>query len=51
MSELLIMTTTAQVTAGFHSILNSLTEKEKSVIMRRIGFNGNKETLQEIGNA
>ena len=49
MSELLIMTTTAQVTAGFHSILNSLTEKEKSVIMRRIGFNGNKETLQEIG--
>lgn len=45
------MTTTAQVTAGFHSILDSLTEKEKSVIMRRIGFNGNKETLQEIGNA
>lgn len=45
------MTTTAQVTAGFNSILDTLTEKEKSVIMRRIGFNGNKETLQEIGNA
>lgn len=44
------MATTTQITAGFHDILNSLTEKERSVITRRIGFNGNKETLQEIGN-
>ncbi len=45
------MTTTSQITDGFNSILETLTEKEKSVIMRRIGFNGDKETLQEIGNA
>lgn len=45
------MATTSEVTTGFHSILDSLTEKEKSVIMRRIGFNGERETLQEIGNA
>lgn len=45
------MTTTTQIAEGFNSILDTLTEKEKSVIMRRIGFNGNKETLQEIGNA
>lgn len=44
------MATTAQITAGFHAILDSLTEKERSVITRRIGFNGVKETLQEIGN-
>lgn len=44
------MTTTHQITSGFIAILDSLTEKERSVITRRIGFNGNKETLQEIGN-
>lgn len=45
------MTTTSQVTNSFNAILDSLTDKEKSVIIRRIGFNGEKETLQEIGNA
>lgn len=45
------MNTTTQITSEFHAILDSLTEKERSVIMRRIGFNGEKETLQEIGNA
>lgn len=44
------MSITAQITNGFHSILDSLSEKEKSIIMRRIGFDGTKETLQEIGN-
>lgn len=44
------MTTTSQITEGFHAILDSLTEKERSVITRRIGFEGEKETLQEIGN-
>ena len=45
------MTTTSQITNSFNAILDSLTDKEKSVIIRRIGFNGEKETLQEIGNA
>lgn len=44
------MTTTTQITEGFHAILDSLTEKERSVITRRIGFESEKETLQEIGN-
>lgn len=44
------MTTTTQITSGFHSILDTLSEKEKSIIMRRIGFDGVRETLQEIGN-
>lgn len=44
------MTTTVQITQGFNAILDSLTEKERSVITRRIGFGGEKETLQEIGN-
>lgn len=45
------MNTTTQITSGFHTILDSLTDKERSVIMRRIGFESKKETLQEIGNA
>ena len=43
------MATTTQITTEFHKMLDSLSEKEKSIIMRRIGFDGNKETLQEIG--
>ncbi len=34
----------------FHSILDSLAEKERTVISRRIGLNGERETLQEIGD-
>lgn len=34
----------------FHTILESLAEKERSVISRRIGLTGNRETLQEIGD-
>lgn len=34
----------------FHSILDSLAEKERTVITRRIGLEWNRETLQEIGD-
>lgn len=34
----------------FNGILESLAEKERAVISRRIGLNGNRETLQEIGD-
>lgn len=34
----------------FGTILDSLAEKERSVISRRIGLTGNRETLQEIGD-
>lgn len=36
---------------SFKKVLASLTEKERSVIDRRIGLTGQKETLQEIGNS
>jgi DNA-directed RNA polymerase sigma subunit (sigma70/sigma32) len=35
----------------FQTVLNSLSEKEKNVITRRVGINGEKETLQSIGNS
>ncbi|MDP5039193.1 MAG: hypothetical protein NWP80_01995 [Candidatus Gracilibacteria bacterium] len=35
----------------FQEILKSLSGKEKSVIEKRIGLNGEKETLQNIGNS
>lgn len=35
----------------FQTVLNSLSEKEKNVITRRVGMNGEKETLQSIGNS
>ena len=44
------MTTAIQIVTGFQSILDSLTDKESSVIKRRIGFDGEKETLQDIGD-
>ncbi len=34
----------------FNTILDSLAEKERTVISRRIGLMGEKETLQEIGD-
>lgn len=35
---------------NFLSILSGLTDKEQSVIVRRIGIGGERETLQSIGN-
>ena len=43
-------TVTTEITNVFESILSSLAEKERSVISRRIGLTGNRETLQEIGD-
>lgn len=45
-------TTTASfdVNSIFHTILDSLAEKERNVISRRIGLSGARETLQEIGD-
>lgn len=39
------------ITRSFSDILNSLSEKEKSVIERRVGLFSKKETLQNIGNS
>lgn len=39
-----------QIQDSFLSILGGLTDKEQSVITRRIGLGGEKETLQSIGN-
>ena len=36
---------------SFSNVLSSLSEKERTVIERRIGLTGNKETLQNIGNS
>lgn len=45
------MTTATQITVGFHKILDTLSEKEKSIIVHRIGFEWQRrETLQEIGD-
>ena len=43
-------TATFDVTQIFHGILDSLADKERTVISRRIGLTGNRETLQEIGD-
>lgn len=43
-------TVTTEITDIFSTILASLADKEKSVITRRIGLEGNRETLQEIGD-
>lgn len=42
--------TTFDIHQVFHTILDSLAEKERTVITRRIGLQGNRETLQEIGD-
>ena len=39
------------ITSSFSDILSSLSEKEKSVIERRVGLFSKKETLQNIGNS
>ena len=36
---------------SFGNVLGSLSEKERTVIERRIGINGMRETLQNIGNS
>ncbi len=41
---------TTEINEVFASILASLAEKERSVISRRIGLTGARETLQEIGD-
>lgn len=41
---------TRQIQDSFFSILGGLTDKEQAVITRRIGLDGEKETLQSIGN-
>lgn len=42
---------TDKVTQTFLSILDNLSDKEKDVILRRIGLNWEKETLQNIGDS
>lgn len=44
------MSTTFNLAQVFNGILDSLAEKERSVIIRRTGISGNRETLQEIGD-
>jgi len=39
------------ITSSFSEILNSLSEKEKKVIEKRVGLFSEKETLQNIGNS
>ena len=43
-------TATFDITKIFNGILDSLADKERTVITRRIGLIGNRETLQEIGD-
>jgi Fe2+ or Zn2+ uptake regulation protein len=43
-------TVAKEIQDTFETILSSLVEKERSVIIRRIGFKWEKETLQEIGD-
>ncbi|MDD4151341.1 MAG: sigma factor-like helix-turn-helix DNA-binding protein [Candidatus Gracilibacteria bacterium] len=42
---------TSQIKDSFAGILKSLTDKEEFVIKKRIGFLGQKETLQSIGDS
>ncbi len=44
------MIVSTDITQVFENILGSLTDKERSVITRRIGLSGERETLQEIGD-
>lgn len=41
----------AEIHQSFLSVLTGLTEKERAVISRRIGLNGERETLQSIGES
>lgn len=44
-------TKNTEITQAFVWILSNLTEKEKTIISRRIWLNWSKETLQDIGNS
>jgi hypothetical protein len=39
-----------EIHTTFTNVLSSLSPKESSIISRRIGLSGERETLQEIGN-
>lgn len=39
-----------EIHSTFANILSSLSSKESVIISRRIGLNGERETLQDIGN-
>lgn len=41
----------AEIRDGFVTVLSGLTEKERTVISRRIGLQGERETLQSIGES
>ncbi len=43
--------TQSQIETGFKKVLSSLSEKEKTVIERRVGMRHWRETLQNIGNS
>lgn len=43
--------TTDNIEKLFSGVLESLSQKERIVIERRIGLAGEKETLQNIGNS
>ena len=41
----------AEIRESFLTVLSGLTEKERSVVSRRIGLDGERETLQSIGES
>lgn len=43
--------TNKNIEKSFEEVLNSLSQKEKSVISKRVGLTGQKETLQNIWNS
>lgn len=45
------MTKNTEITQDFVWILSNLTEKERTIVSRRIWLDWNKETLQDIGNS
>ena len=44
-------TKSAEIQSLFLELLSNLTEKERTVLVRRLGINGERETLQSIGNS
>jgi RNA polymerase primary sigma factor len=46
-----MVTKNSEIMQDFVGILQNLTEKERTIISRRIGLGGEKETLQDIGNS
>ena len=45
------MITASQIQSLFLDLLNQLSEKESHVIIHRTGLQGQRQTLQEIGDA